>query len=874
MKSRPHQRAPLFPFPFSLFLIPALCLCASVATAQQREPVLKQIDVPHSYYYREMYLPQLTSGPSAVAWMPDGKSVVYSMQGYLWRQALDSTTAEQISSGPGYHYQPDVSRDGKWVVYCVYANDALELHALELATGRTHQLTTGAAVNLEPRFSPDGQRIAFVSTQFNRRFHIFVADFSNGALANIRRVTGETTTDLPRYYYSKIDHEISPSWSPDGSEILFVSNRGRLYGTGGLWRAKAEPGAAAREIHYEETTWRARPDWSPDGKRIVFSSYQGRQWHQLWLTTAEATGNPFPISYGDFDNTAPRWSPDGSRIAFISNRTGNTSLWIQDVVGGAQRQFTIKTRRYAGQTRALRINVTDAAGKPLSARISVTGHGCHAYAPDDAWIHADDNFNRAERACEAHYFHASGTAQVTIGLGEVEVEVMRGFEYAVHRARVPTDSSSAGGRPVTLNVRLQPIVPPPSPEARWVSGDVHVHMNYGGAYRNTPENLAKQAEAESVEVVHNLIVNKEQRIPDITYFTGKPDAASNARTLLWHAQEFHTSSSGHLGLLGLQKNILLPDYADYPNTAAASLYPSNDVIADLARAQGGLMGYVHPFDPPAPNPAPPPQGDAKLTHFLPVDAALGKVDYLEIVGFSDPITTAEVWHRLLNLGFRIPAAGGTDAMANFASLRGPVGMNRTYVRVEKPSLDPAQRMQQWLAGLKQGRTFATNGPLLEFSILGNFRPGDTLRISAGKYAITPSFRARVRSIVPIEHAQIVCNGKVLSELKLSADGKSADGSGTLTLPTSGWCLLHAWHSKPQHPVLDSYPYATTSPIYISIEESPNPAPSPSDAAYFLAWLERLRQHAESHTAWNTPAERDHVLRQIAAARAVYAGSRE
>jgi len=53
----------------------------------QRLPVLKQIDLPYSLYYREMYLPQLTSGPSSVAWMPDSQSVIFSMQGSLWRQA-------------------------------------------------------------------------------------------------------------------------------------------------------------------------------------------------------------------------------------------------------------------------------------------------------------------------------------------------------------------------------------------------------------------------------------------------------------------------------------------------------------------------------------------------------------------------------------------------------------------------------------------------------------------------------------------------------------------------------------------------------------------------------------------------------------------
>ena len=73
----------------------------------QRISVLNQIDLPHSYYYRELYLPQLTSGPSSVAWSPDGKSLVFSMAGSLWKQQIGSETADQLTDGSGYDYQPD-----------------------------------------------------------------------------------------------------------------------------------------------------------------------------------------------------------------------------------------------------------------------------------------------------------------------------------------------------------------------------------------------------------------------------------------------------------------------------------------------------------------------------------------------------------------------------------------------------------------------------------------------------------------------------------------------------------------------------------------------------------------------------------------------
>ena len=113
----------------SVGLIPAIA-------AAQREPVLKQVTVPHAYYWREMYVPQVTSGPSAVTWSPDGRELIYSMQGSLWRQQIGSGVAVEVTGDAGYDYQPDWSPDGRFVVFARYAKDAIELELLDLATGR------------------------------------------------------------------------------------------------------------------------------------------------------------------------------------------------------------------------------------------------------------------------------------------------------------------------------------------------------------------------------------------------------------------------------------------------------------------------------------------------------------------------------------------------------------------------------------------------------------------------------------------------------------------------------------------------------------------------------------------------------------------
>jgi len=82
----------------------------------------------------------------------------------------------------------------------------MELWLFNIASGKTTQLTTGGAVNVEPRWSPDGKKLVFVSTQYNKRFHLFRADFVDGKLANVVRLTGETKSDLPSLLLQLVRH--------------------------------------------------------------------------------------------------------------------------------------------------------------------------------------------------------------------------------------------------------------------------------------------------------------------------------------------------------------------------------------------------------------------------------------------------------------------------------------------------------------------------------------------------------------------------------------------------------------------------------------------------------------------------------------------
>jgi TolB protein len=836
-------------------------MMVSALSHAERLPVLQQIDLPHPYYFREMYLPQLTSGPGSLAWSPDSSELIYSMAGSLWRQKIGTGVAQQLTAAT-YDYQPDWSPDGRWVVYSSYRNDAMELWILDLAGGAPTQLLANGAVNLEPRFSPDGKRIVFVSTQYNKRFHIFTADISEGKLSNVQRLTGEHKSELPRYYYSPYDHEINPVWSRDGRDIIYVSNRNHIYGTGGFWRVSSSPGAgvdtaaptAASEFHYEETNWKARPDVSPDGSRLVFSSYLGRSWHNLWVMPAKG-GDAFPIAYGDWDQTYPRWSPDGTRVAFISNKGGNTEIGIERVPGGVAETLSISERRYLSPMARLHLDIRDSKGQAAFARVSVTDSAGRFYAPAAAWISADDSFDRKERKFEAHYFHAAGEAWIDVPAGVVNVDILHGFERQFEQRQVTT----AAAQTTELAVNLDKGTWSVPDAARWVSADVHVHMNYGGEYRNTPAHLVTQAQAENLGIVNSLLVNKEQRFPDIAYNGHQKDAASQPDALVVHGQEYHTSYWGHLGLLDISGGVILPGYVGYPNTAASSLYPMNADVADIAHARGALVGYVHPFDD---YPEPIVKPHEVLTSELPVDVALGKVDYMEILGFSDHRSTAHVWYQLLNLGFRIPAAGGTDAMADYSSLRGPVGMNRVYARVPAGEIQEAQ----WMAALKAGHSFATNGPLLGFT-LGGAQIGDELTFTAAQPQV--KFSVRLRSIVAVDHLDLVCNGKVIRSFVTHTPIDHGEFTGSIALKDSGWCVARASSDAGRYPVLDTYVYATTSPVYVSIAgRAPR---SPDDARYFAAWVDRMTETTAAYPDWNNAAEKRLVLDRLAQAKAVFVG---
>ena len=172
--------------------------------------------------------------------------------------------------------------------------------------------------------------------------------------------------------------------------------------------------------------------------------------------------------------------------------------------------------------------------------------------------------------------------------------------------------------------------------------------------------------------------------------------------------------------------------------------------------------------------------------------------------------------------------------------------------------------QSWLDALKAGRTFFTNGPLLEFLVNG-LVPGETLRLPAGGDTVT--IEASLWSIVPLSRFVIYRNGEIWREIPLSGDRKSAHFKEQTELTESGWYSLTA-EGDPAAPALDpTFAQAATNAIRVYVGDGK--IRNRESAEFFIQWLERVRKRADSHFGWRSDTEKTHVLSQIDEAERVY-----
>ncbi|MBT5875774.1 MAG: hypothetical protein HOH43_20280, partial [Candidatus Latescibacteria bacterium] len=480
-------------------------------------------------YMHNYYLPPPSpDSPRWPAWSPDGESLAFAMHGSIWRHKLGSTGAEELTHSKNYDSSPAWSPDGAWIVYTSEEDgQTLDLMILNVSTGVSTNFRSGEHLYLDPTWSPDGQTLAYVSTEPVGFFNIYTQNIERGLPSGEPvALTRDNLFGRSRLYFSDNDLHIQPTWSPGGDEIIFLSNRGIALGSGAIWRmpAKRDGMDSAQLVHSEQTLYRTRPDWSPDGSRLVYSSHVGGQYSQLYLLPAEG-GQPYKITFGEWDHFHPSWSPDGSKIAYLSNEAGSPQIHILETVGGRDTEVVIEQKQWKTPVGRLAVTVIDSeTGRPTEARVYAQSIGGKAYAPDGA-------YHRVGRLNE-HFFHANGSFSMDVPTGRFSVEAVKGFEYLPATQTVEIEA----GKVTALALTMRRIVDMPA--EGWYSGSTHVHMNYAGDLHNTLENLMFMSAAEDQAVVNELVANKDNRILDYQYFTGKVDPLTSAERVLMVGEEY------------------------------------------------------------------------------------------------------------------------------------------------------------------------------------------------------------------------------------------------------------------------------------------------------------------------------------------------
>jgi TolB protein len=271
-----------------------------------------------------------TAVPSLQAGTGPGGHIVFTCQVY------QDISAEQIcimnSDGTDYHrittqdnyrrFYPSLSPDGKSVVYSGYREDNVyELYELDLATGKSAQLTDRLGVLNAPEISPDGKSIVFmrwtVATDQNQ---VWMMD-RNGK--NPRRVFKGDGWD--------------PTWSPDGSKILFASDRD---GSTQLYIGNID-GSSIRRVSQMQGL-RGRSDWSVQN---LIATYAGESWAREVFTMNLDGSNAHRVSRKGGNAQGPSFSPDGQWIAFTAyydefNNVNGCEIYIMRVDGSDLRRLT------------------------------------------------------------------------------------------------------------------------------------------------------------------------------------------------------------------------------------------------------------------------------------------------------------------------------------------------------------------------------------------------------------------------------------------------------------------------------------------------------------------------------------------------------
>lgn len=431
--------------------------------------------------------------------------------------------------------------------------------------------------------------------------------------------------------------------------------------------------------------------------------------------------------------------------------------------------------------------------------------------------------------------YVDGRYAAAVPPGSYDLVIVKGPEYRLLHRKLEIRS----GAQTDISVQLERWVDMPA--RGWYSGDDHIHVARPDQSLN-PQILAFTS-AEDIHVANLVQMTNVGSSGNFRQYAFGPEGhyVEGHHALVSGQESPRSSHRGHtLGLNTAELVISQEEYFIY------------DRVARKVREQGGLWGYAHVAI------------DAfNVDYGLALDVPLGVVDFLEVLQMG-MLNTAYLYD-FLNLGYRLlPAAGSDYPYIHIA------GSERIYA---KTGADFSPRA--WFAAWQQGRSFVSNGPIIDFSVNGD-EDASEYHVGAGEGLLFTATAAVNPDIDRLVGLELIQHGEIVSAVTSEDGSESLQLSHTLNPTESAWVVLKAYGEDGR--------VALTSPVYLYVDgdtQTWKPAAVPELARKYMAILTKLstsvpdlnedweRAATEHGTLSVWEANKALLLESVAQARAAY-----
>ena len=753
-----------------LLLLLLICSFAAQAEWTNRYP---KVDGQRHHIYLESYeLPILSSGPKYPAPSPDGKSIAFASHGWIWVMDINTQMAKRVTKGESIDGRPRWSGDSKHLAFVRDSSTDSSIVIIELGTNKTIEINT-PTIELDPEFAPDGKSI-YLSSGKSGLLNIWKYSLNDGAMTMVTDLDG---------------HSRNPRLSSDGRTLFFshldwperqIRSLSLESGKETILKTDSIGGQFSFDMH--------------PTKDVVGYTWPVNDDLNLMLADVAIFNSIINLTPGSTYVQDPAWSADGSSIYYSEPDPQQQFKLMQvSAVGGSSKEIQIKNWDWGQKTAKLTIT-TRLNHKTTPVRLSVKGPNGHPIVNPNAATYFDSQNG-------LHYFYSDGSVDLEVPEGNIYITAVHGMTGLPAERMVSVTGDSKIVIPVEEVWNAK--------KAGYRSADFHLHLNYDGPYRQVTKDIEPLIAGENLDLATPQAANLHNRLMDREFLGETLRARSGS--LIKFAQEVRSHFHGHIGVVG-PSEFYFPWFwgPGYPTLNNGDL--SNASVFEFVESFKDSIGtYVHPVVYNV-NPFDHKKASTIPLEFIP-DSILSSHVGLELVcAWSDELGTAELWYRLLNIGRPVIAMAGTDMFVDFH--RTPaIGTARVYA-------EQSQNKLQWTSyinAVKQGRTFVTNAPVLLLELDGKIKPGDV--ILSGKQ----SFSLQASSAIAVDNIELVVNGEIVWSGGSIDAGDSQTFNGQIDLPEGGWVAARAHGGEASWPLMDSYPFGHTSPIWINSKGSTEPA---------------------------------------------------